>query len=96
MGDKITTAYHGNCLTAYERMGKNLSSLTNLGALTDGGLPFNKVSGFPREDAEGPDIRNPSELFPQKKLRRLLFWGSSATPGWAPTVKYGAKWQWIE
>ena len=61
--------------TAYERMVKNLSSLTNLGALTDGGLPLNKVSGFPREDADGIDIRNPAEIFPQKKLR-LLIWGS--------------------
>jgi hypothetical protein len=90
MGDKITTAYHGNCLTAYERMGKNLSSLTNLGALTDGGLPFNKVSGFEREDAES-DIRNPSELFPQKKLR-LLFWGSPhRNPSCNDGVFHGSK-----
>ena len=61
--------------TAYERMRKNLAALTHLGAQTDGGLPFNQVSGFPREDADGPDLRNPAEIFPQKKLR-LLIWGS--------------------
>ena len=59
---------------------KNLLDLTSWGALTSEagphelfGLPFDKVSGFPRNDA--PDILNPSELYPDKELK-LLLWGS--------------------
>ena len=56
-------------------MEKNLAALSHLGAQTDGGLPFNKVSGFPKEDIDCLDLLNPVEIFPQKQLR-LLMWGS--------------------
>ena len=62
--------------TSYARMLKNLSELTSWGALTSVfGLPFDKVSGFPRKPKDAPDILNPSELYPDKELK-LLLWGS--------------------
>ena len=68
--------------TSYERMLKNLLDLTRWGALTSEagpheffGLPFDKVSGFPRKPKDAPDILNPSELYPDKELK-LLLWGS--------------------
>ena len=68
--------------TSYERMLNNLFDLTSWGALTSEGcphelfgLPFDKVSGFPRKPKDAPDILNPSELYPDKELK-LLLWGS--------------------
>ena len=68
--------------TSYERMLKNLLDLTSWGVLTSEagphelfGLPFDKVSGFQRKPTDAPDIRNPSELYPDKELK-LLLWGS--------------------
>ena len=62
--------------TSYARMLKNLSDLTSWGALTSVfGLPFDKVSGFQRKPTDAPDIRNPSDLYPGKELK-LLLWGS--------------------
>ena len=61
--------------TSYARMLKNLFDLTSWGALTSVfGLPFDKVSGFQRKPTDAPDIRNPSELYPDKELK-LLLWG---------------------
>ena len=61
---------------------KNLFDLTSWGALTSEGrpherfgLPFDKVSGFQRKPTDAPDIRNPSDLYPGKELK-LLLWGS--------------------
>ena len=61
---------------------KNIFDLTSWGALTSEGcphepfgIPFNKVSGFPRKPKDAPDILNPSELYPDKELK-LLLWGS--------------------
>ena len=69
--------------TSYAWMLKNLLDLTSWGALTSEagpheffGLPFDKVSGFPRKPKDAPDILNPSELYPDKELK-LLLWGSS-------------------
>ena len=68
--------------TSYERMLKNLLDLTSWGVLTSEagphelfGLPFDKVSGFPRKPTDAPDIRNPSDLYPGKELK-LSLWGS--------------------
>jgi len=41
----------------------------------DEGMPFNRVSGFPKLPEDEVGIRNPGELFPEKKLK-LLFWGA--------------------
>ena len=77
--------------TAYDRMVHNVGVLSHLGAQTDGSVPFNKVSGFPREDGDGPDIRNPAEMFPEKKLR-LLIWGSPhPNPSCNDGVIHGSK-----
>ena len=53
--------------TSYAWMLKNLLDLTSWGALTSEagpheffGLPFDKVSGFPRKPKDAPDILNPS------------------------------------
>ena len=61
---------------------KNLFDLTSWGALTSEGrpherfgVPFDKVSGFQRKPTDAPDIRNPSDLYPGKELK-LLLWGS--------------------
>ena len=55
---------------SYQRMLRNLFDLTSWGAVTrEGrpherfGLPFDKVSGFPRKPKDAPDILNPSELY---------------------------------
>ena len=62
--------------TSYARMLKNLFDLTSWGALTsEGCLPFDQVSGFPRKPTDAPCIQNPSDLYPGKELK-LLLWGS--------------------
>ena len=60
--------------SAYMRMIKNVQVLKLHGAMVDSnGRPWEKVSGFAR--AEGEDVLNPADIFPDKRLR-LLFWGS--------------------
>ncbi len=72
--------------TAYERLAKNLTCLIGAGAITNGGKPYEKVSGFPKEDGDDDAVRNPAEMFPEKKLK-LLLWGS---PHWNPSACNGA------
>jgi hypothetical protein len=61
--------------SAHDRLLSNLKRLQQHGAVTDDGMPFNRVSGFPKSKDEDSAIRNPAELFSNKDLK-LLFWGS--------------------
>jgi hypothetical protein len=71
--------------TAYERLQKNLSTLIGEGALTNDGKLYEKVSGFPKEAGDGDAVLNPADLFPDKKLK-LLLWGA---PHWNPSACNG-------
>ena len=75
--------------TAYERMRTNIRALEKEGALTNQGLPFVGVSGFPNDEGT-QNIVNPRELDPNGILQ-LLWWGAPHNnPSSGSTFRHGS------
>ena len=80
---------NGDSPEAYKTMRNNIDILKSLGARTNGNLPFERVSGFPRRSDEYT-LQNPHELVPcHRDDIQVLFWGSPhcCPSRWTPDSK---------
>ena len=82
--------------TAYARMISNVERLARMGAVTDNGLPFDQVTGFPitkKDRINMPGVRTPKEVIGATGGKvKLLMWGSPhPQPSSAVGASHGMK-----